>query len=147
MITCAWTHQAQNRSWRPYVLRTPDVVMRTSPSHLYYPWQVSYDGDFNRWSCLYIKEVQPQDALSIKFLQDPPLPCHKHVGAIQTQHFSWRRNRQEPFSRGCMDRCCYYHFKTSFKPGRKCRRRRELGRSSKNHNRRSCPNYPARRGD
>ncbi len=28
-----------------------------------------------------------------------------------------------------MDGCCYYHFKTSFSPGRKCRRRRGLGRS------------------
>jgi hypothetical protein len=45
------------------------------------------------------------------------------------------------------DGCCHYHFKTSFKPGRKCRRRRGLGRSSKDLNRRSCPDYPARRGD
>jgi hypothetical protein len=27
-------------------MRTPDAAMRTSPSHVYYPWQVSYDGDF-----------------------------------------------------------------------------------------------------
>jgi hypothetical protein len=45
------------------------------------------------------------------------------------------------------DGCCHYHFKTSFKPGRKCQRRRGLGRSSKDLNRGSCPNYPARRGD
>jgi len=40
MEACAWIHQAQDRSWRPYVMRTPDAAMRTSPSHVYYPWQV-----------------------------------------------------------------------------------------------------------
>jgi hypothetical protein len=44
MHACAWIHQAQDRSWRPYVLRTPDAAMRTSPPHVYYPWQV-----FQRW--------------------------------------------------------------------------------------------------
>jgi hypothetical protein len=42
---------------------------------------------------------------------------------------------------------CNYYFKTSFKPGGKCRRRRGLGRSSKDLNRTSCPDDPARRGD
>ncbi len=31
-----------------YVMRTPDAAMRTSLSHLYYPWQVFFEGDFNR---------------------------------------------------------------------------------------------------
>jgi hypothetical protein len=49
--------------------RTPDAAMRTSPSHVYYPWQISYDGDLNSLRGLYIKAVQPksQDARSIKF--------------------------------------------------------------------------------
>ena len=38
-------------------MRTPDVAMRTSPSHVYYPWQVSYDGGRRG---LYIKAVQPK---------------------------------------------------------------------------------------
>ena len=57
MEACAWIHQAQDRSWRPYVIRTPDVAMRTSPSHVYYPWQVFFDGGFDRRRGLYIKAV------------------------------------------------------------------------------------------
>jgi hypothetical protein len=41
-------------------MRTPDVAMRTSQSHVYYPWQVSYDGDFNRRRGLYTKAVLPK---------------------------------------------------------------------------------------
>ncbi len=65
----------------------PDAAIRTSPSYLYYPWQVSYDGYFNRQRGLYIKAVQPKDARSIKFFQDRPLPCPKH-----SNNFSRRRN-------------------------------------------------------
>jgi hypothetical protein len=93
---------------------------------------------------LYIKEVQPQDARSIKFFQDLPLPCHKHVGATATIFVAAHPIGTSP--ERIMDGCCHYHFETSFKPGRKCRRRRGLGRSSKELNRRSCPDYPARSG-
>ncbi len=89
--------------------------------------------------------MQPQDALSIKVFQDRPLPCPKHVGATATIFVA-----EQPtgiFPERTMDGCCYYHFKTSFKLGRKCRRRRGLSRSSKDLNRRSYPDYPARRGD
>ncbi len=65
-------------------MRTPDAAMRTSQSHVYYPWQVSYDGYSNRLRALYIKAEQPQDDLSIKFFQDQQLPCPKHVGATAT---------------------------------------------------------------
>ncbi len=68
MDACAWIHQAraQDRSWRPYMLSTPDAAMRTSQQHVCYPWQV-----FQRWQLqspegLNIKEVQPQDARRIK---------------------------------------------------------------------------------
>jgi hypothetical protein len=105
----------------------------------------SRDGDFDCRRGLNIKEVQPRDALSIKFFKDRPLPCPKHVGATATTFVL--RIQLEPLPTGCMDGCCYYNFKTSFKQGRKCRRRRGLGRSSKDLNRRSCPDYPARRGD
>ena len=60
MEACAWIHQARDRSWRPYVMRTPDAAMRTSPSHVYYPWQVFFEGDFNRRRGLYIKAVLPK---------------------------------------------------------------------------------------
>jgi hypothetical protein len=40
MDACACIHQAQDHSWRPYVLRTPDAAMRISPPHVYHPWQV-----------------------------------------------------------------------------------------------------------
>jgi hypothetical protein len=105
----------------------------------------SRDGDFDRRRGLYIKEVQPQDAWSIKFFQDRPLPCPKHVGATATIFAVAQPTGASP--ERTMDGCCHYHFKTSFKPGRKCRRRRGLGRSSKDLNQRSCPDYPARRGD
>jgi hypothetical protein len=44
----------------------------------------SRDGDFNSRRGLYIKEVQPQDERSIKFSQDLPLQCPKHVGVTAT---------------------------------------------------------------
>jgi hypothetical protein len=86
--------------------------------------RISIDGDFNRRRGLYIKEVQPQDARSIKFLQDRQLPCPKHVGATATIFVA-----AQPTG-------------ISFKPGRKCRRRRGLGRSSKKLNRNNCPTNP-----
>jgi hypothetical protein len=143
---CTCIHQAQDRSWRPYVLHTPDAAMRTSPQHVYYPWQV-----FQRWRLrsaqvgLYIKEVQRQDAWSIKFFQDLPLQSPKQVGATATIFVAAQPTGTSP--ERTMDGCCHYHFKNFFKKGRKCRRRRGLGRSSKDLNRRSCPDYPARRDD
>jgi hypothetical protein len=41
-------------------MRTSDAAMRTSPSHVYYLWQVSDDGYFNRQGGLYIKAVLPK---------------------------------------------------------------------------------------
>ncbi len=147
MDACAWIHQAQDRSWRTYVLRTPDEAICTSLSHVYYLWQVSRDGDFDRRRGLYIKEVQPQDASSIKFSQDRPLPCLKHVGATATIFVAAQPTGTSP--ERTKDCCCHYHLKTSFKQGRKCRRRRGLGRSSKDLNQRNCTDsdYPALRGD
>jgi hypothetical protein len=151
MDVCAWIHQAQDRSWRPCVMRTPDPAMRTSPSHVYYPWQV-----FQRW------RLRSQEGPLHQGSATPRCPEHQVFSKTgryrvpstlaRRQQFSWRRNRPEPLPRGLWTavhsrRCCHYHFKTPFKPGRKCRRRRGLGRSSKDLNRRSCPDYPARRGD
>jgi hypothetical protein len=95
-------------------MRTPDAAMRTSPSHVYYPWQVSDESDFNRRKGLYIKAVQPQDARSIKFFQDQQLPCPKHVGATATIFLAAQPTGT--FPERTADCCCYYHFKTSFKP-------------------------------
>jgi hypothetical protein len=142
MDTCAWIYQAQDSSWRPYVLRNSDAAMRSSesPTHVYYPWQGFQRG-------LYIKEVQLQRCQEHQVFQDLPLPCHRHVGATATI-FVAAHPTGTSLERS-MDGCCHYHFrvKTSFKPGRKCRRRTGLGRSSKDLNRMSCHNYPARRGD
>jgi hypothetical protein len=150
MDKCAWIHQAQDRSWRPYVLRTPDAAMRTSPPHVYYPWQV-----FQRWrpqsqeGALHQGSATPR-CLEHQVFQDRPLvvgplPCPKHVGATATIFVAAQPTGTSP--ERIMDGCCHYHFKTSFKPGRKCRRRRGLDRSSKDLNRRSCPDYPARWAD
>jgi hypothetical protein len=97
MDACAWIHQAQDRSWRPYVMRTPDAAMRTSPSHVYYPWQVSYDGDFNRRRGLY-QGSATQGARSIKFSKTGSYRVPSTLARLQ--QFSWRRNQPEPFPRG-----------------------------------------------
>ena len=136
------------------MLRTPEAAMRTSPSHVYYLGRFSVDGCYNRR-----REGFPSMATSIaggastarqcyprcpehQVFQDRPLPCPKHVGATATSFVAAQPTRTSP--ERTMDGCCHYHFKTSFKPGRKCRRRRGLGRSSKGLNRRSCPGYPVR---
>ena len=55
-----------------------------------------------------------QDARSIKFFQDRPLPCPKHVGATATIFVA--AQPPEPLPERTTDGCCFYHFKTSFKP-------------------------------
>jgi hypothetical protein len=97
MEACAWIHQAQDRSWRLYVMRTPNAAMRTSPSHVYYPWQI-----FQRWRLqspegpLY-QGSATQDARSIKFKTG-----RYRVPSTLTrrQQFSWQRNQPEPVPRG-----------------------------------------------
>jgi hypothetical protein len=128
---CAWMiHRAQDHrdSWSPYVLHTPDAAMRTSQPHVYRATlgRFSRDGDFDSRRGLYIKEVQPQDAWSItlKFFQDLQLQCPKHIGATATIFMAAQLTGTSPDR--TMDGCCHYHFKTPFKPGRKCRRRRGL---------------------
>jgi hypothetical protein len=61
-------------------MRTPDVAMRTSPSHVYYPWRLQ----------------------------------SQHVGATATIFVA--AQPPEPIPERTTDGCCYYHFKTSFKP-------------------------------
>ena len=55
-----------------------------------------------------------QDARSIKLFQDQPLPCPKHVGATATIFVAAQPTGTSP--ERTTDGCCYYHFKTSFKP-------------------------------
>jgi hypothetical protein len=58
----------------------------------------SRDGDLNRRRGLYINEVQPQDAQSIKFSKT----CSYSVQSTlaRRQQFSWWHNQQEPLPRG-----------------------------------------------
>jgi hypothetical protein len=128
------------------VLRTPDAAMRTSPLHVYYPWQV-----FQRWR-LRSLEVPPHQVKC-----NPKMPRASRLSKTGRYHVPSTLARRQHFfvaaqptgtsPERTMDGSCHYHFKTSFKPGRKCRHRRGLGRSSKDLNRRSCPEYPARSGD
>ncbi len=53
-----------------------------------------------------------QDALSIKFFQDQPLPYPKHVGATATIFEAGQPTGTTPDR--TTDGSCYYHFKTSF---------------------------------
>ena len=115
---------------RPFVeavlVRTPDAAMRTSPSHVYYLGRLSRDGDYNRR-----KGGFPSMATSIaggastarqcyprcpehQVFQDRPLPCPKHVGATATIFVAEQPTGTSP--ERTTDGCCYYHFKTSFKP-------------------------------
>jgi hypothetical protein len=55
-----------------------------------------------------------QDARSIKFFQDRPLPCPKHVGATATIFVAAQPTGTCP--ERTKDGCCQYHLKTSFKP-------------------------------
>jgi hypothetical protein len=146
MEVCAWIHQAQVRSWRPYVLSAPDAAMRTSLLHVYYPWQV-----FQRWRLQSPEGALHQGSVTPRCQEHQIFPKTGRYSVpsmlARRQQFSWLRIRPEPLPRGCMDGCCCYHFKTSFKLGRKCRHRRGFGRSSNGLNQRSCPDYPARRGD
>ena len=87
--------------------------MRTSPSHVYYLWQVSDDGYFNRQGGLYIKAVLPKMPGASSF----PRP------AATVSQARWRDGNNfraaqppEPLPERTTDGCCYYNFKTSFKP-------------------------------
>jgi hypothetical protein len=141
----------QDSSWRPYVMRTPEAAMCTSSqaARVYQPWQV-----FQRWR-----------------LQSPEGPLHdgkcspKMPGASsfsKTDRYrvtSTLARRQwlifrvatifvaahptRTFPERTKDGCCHYHIKTTFEPGTCVR----LDRCSKDLNQRSCPVYPARRGD
>ena len=144
---------------RPFVeavrVRTPDAAMRTSPSHVYYPWQVfqrwrlqspegrlSIDGDFNRRRGLYSQAVLPKMPGASSFSKTGRYRVPSTLA--RRQQFSWRRNQQETLPRGLRTAVAT----TTSRPlqaGRKCRRLRGLGRSSlsKDLNRRRCPDYPA----
>ena len=79
-------------------MHTPYAAMRTSPSHVYYPWQV-----FQRWRLQSLEGPlyqgsATQDARSIKFFQDRQLQCPKHVGATATIFV--RRNHRNLSPRG-----------------------------------------------
>ncbi len=86
-----------------YVLHTPDSVMSTTLSHVYYPWQV-----FQRWRL----QSPGQEGPLHQGIATPRFPQHQ-VFPRQAATVSQARFRG---CVGCMDGCCYYHFKTS-KPG------------------------------
>jgi hypothetical protein len=118
MEACAWIHQAQDRSWRPYVMRTPDAAVRPCVPHRR---MCTTLGRFPTMATsiaggpLY-QGSATQDARSIKFFQDLPLLCPKHVGATATIFVAAQPNGTTP--ERTTDGCCHYHFKTSFKPDR-----------------------------
>ena len=155
MEACAWIHQAQDRSWRPYLCELP---MRPCVHHRrmcttlagFPEMATSIAGGeaFQRWRHQSPEgPLQPgsatQDARSIKFSKTGRYSVPSTLA--RRQQFSWRRNQPEPLSERTTDGRCYYHFKTSFKPDGSVGA--GGGRSSKYLNRRSCPDYPARRGD
>jgi hypothetical protein len=124
MDACAWIHQAQDRLWRPYVLRTPDVAMRTSLPHVYYPWQV-----FQRWQLRSLEGPLHQGSATPRCQQDQLEVFPRQAATVSQARWRYCNN----FRGGATDRnlsledyrrLIHYHFKTSFKPGRKCPPRR-----------------------
>jgi hypothetical protein len=97
-------------------MRTPDAAMHTSPSHVYYPWQVSSMATSIAGGASLSRQCNPRcrDARRIKFFQDLPLPYPKHIGATATIFVAAQPTGTSP--ERTTDGCCYYHFKTSFKP-------------------------------
>ena len=76
---------------------TPDAAMRTSPSYVYYPWQVFFDGGFNRRRGLYIKAVLPKMPGASSFSKTGRYRVPSTLA--RRQQFSWRRNQPEPLPR------------------------------------------------
>jgi hypothetical protein len=75
-------------------MRTPDAAMRTSPSHVYYPWQV-----FQRWRFQsqegHLHECStPPRCLEHQVFQDLQLQCSKHDGATATIFRGGATNRK-----------------------------------------------------
>ncbi len=127
-------------------MRTPNAAMRTSLSHVYYPWQVFFDGDFNRQRGLYIKAVLPKMPGASSFSKTGRYRVQSTLA--RRQQFSWRRNEPEPLPTGLTTAVAIATSNKDFlQAERKCRRRRGLGRSSKDLSQRSCPDYTAQRGD
>ncbi len=79
-------------------IATRPTLMRTSPSHVHYPWQASYDGDFNRRRGLYIKAVQPKMPAASSFSKTGRYRVPSTLA--RRQQFSWRRNQPEPLPKG-----------------------------------------------
>ncbi len=97
-------------------MRTSDAAMRTSPSHVYYPWQVFFDGDFNRRRAggLYINAVQPKMPGASNLSKTGRYSVTSTLA--RRQQFFVAAQPTGTFSERNTDGCCYYHFKTSFKP-------------------------------
>jgi hypothetical protein len=89
MDASAWIHQAQDLSWRQYVLSTPDAAMRTSPPHVYYPWQ-----GFQRW------QLQSPEGPPHQGSATPRCPEHQ-VFPRPTATVSRARWRDGNIFRGC----------------------------------------------
>ncbi len=115
MDVCAWIHQAQDRSWRQYVMCTPDAAMRTSLSHVYYPWQV-----FQRWRLqspegpLHQGSATPRCPEHQVFPRPAATVSQARHGVGATAFVVAQPTGTSP--ERIKDCCCHYHFKTSFKP-------------------------------
>ncbi len=107
----------------------------------------SVDGDFNRRRGLYIKAVLPKMPGASSFPK-----TGRSLAAATVSQARWRDGNN---FRGCATnrnlsledygRLLPLPLQDLLQAGRKCRRRRGLGRSSKDLNRKRCPDYPARR--
>jgi hypothetical protein len=131
-------------------VRTPDAAMRTSPSHVYDLGRFSVDGDYNRR-----RGGFPSMATSITGGASTARQCYPKCQQHQVFHNRPLRRQQffvaaQPTGtspREDYGRLLLPPLQDLLQAGRKCRCRRVLGRSSKDLNRRSCPDYPAQRGD
>jgi hypothetical protein len=78
-------------------MRTPDAAMRTSLSHVYYPWQASYVATSIAGGASISRQCYSR-CPEHQVFQDRQLPCPKHVGATATIFVA--AQPQEPLPRG-----------------------------------------------
>ena len=150
MEACVWIHQAQDG----LVEAVCDVYSRCGHAYLTVACVLPLAG-FLRWRLQSPEGPLYQGSATLQ----PKMPgCQENQvfprQAATISQARWRAGNNfrggatnRNLSREDHGRLLLLPLQDLLQAARKCRRRRGLGRSSKDLNRRSCPDYPARRGD
>ena len=140
MEVCAWIHQAQDRSWRQYVMRT-EPYSRCGHAFLTVACVLPLAG-FPEMATSIAKGASTSRQCYPRGLEHQVFPRP----AVTVSQARWRDGNNfrggatnRNLSREDYARLLLLPLQDLLQAGRKCRRRRGLGRSSKDLNRRSCP--------